>query len=51
MPPYALPGAAQMIFSDLGTLAAEETRGFSAYRFAYHEIDRLIARLVCVFHA
>jgi hypothetical protein len=22
-----------------------------AYRFAYHEIDRLIARLVCVFHA
>jgi N12 class adenine-specific DNA methylase len=31
--PYALPGAAQMIFSDLGTLAAEETRGFSAYRW------------------
>ena len=29
--PYAMPGAAQMIFSDLGTLAAEETRGFSAY--------------------
>ncbi|MGM3213975.1 hypothetical protein ACS229_30090, partial [Klebsiella pneumoniae] len=26
--PYALPGAAQMIFSDLGTLAVEETRGF-----------------------
>jgi hypothetical protein len=31
--PYALPGAAQMIFSDLGTLAAEEIRGFSAYRW------------------
>ena len=31
--PYALPGAAQMIFSDLGTLNAEETRGFSAYRW------------------
>ena len=22
-----------------------------AYRFAYHEIDRLIARLVCIVHA
>ena len=31
--PYALPGAAQMVFSDLGTLAAEETRGFSADRW------------------
>jgi len=31
--PYALPGAAQMIFSDLGTLNVEETRGFSAYRW------------------
>ena len=39
--PYALPGAAQMIFSDLGTLAAEETRGFSAYRWIK---DSLIAR-------
>ncbi|MDR7256250.1 N12 class adenine-specific DNA methylase [Sphingomonas sp. BE270] len=29
--PYQLPGAVQMIFSDLGTEAALETRGFSAY--------------------
>jgi hypothetical protein len=39
--PYALPGAAQMIFSDLGTLAAEQTRGFSAYRWIR---DSLVAR-------
>ena len=38
---YALPGAAQMIFSDLGTLAAELTRGFSAYRWIR---DSLVAR-------
>ena len=31
--PYALPGATQMIFSDLGTINAETTRGFSAYRW------------------
>jgi hypothetical protein len=31
--PYALRGAAQMIFSDLGTLNVETTRGFSAYRW------------------
>ena len=30
---YPLPGAAQMVFSDLGTLNAEATRGFSAYRW------------------
>ena len=30
---YALPGAAQMIFSDLGTLNVEAARGFSAYRW------------------
>ncbi len=29
--PYPLPGAVQMVFSDLGTEAAFETRGFSAY--------------------
>jgi N12 class adenine-specific DNA methylase len=29
--PYLLPGAVQMIFSDLGTENAIETRGFSAY--------------------
>ena len=31
--PTLLPGAAQMIFSDLGTLNVEATRGFSAYRW------------------
>ena len=30
---YELPGAAQMIFSDLGTINVEKTRGFSAYRW------------------
>ena len=29
--PFPITGAAQMIFSDLGTLAAEDKRGFSAY--------------------
>ncbi len=28
--PYELPGAAQMIFSDLGTINVEKSRGFSA---------------------
>jgi N12 class adenine-specific DNA methylase len=37
--PYRLPGAVQMIFSDLGTEAALETRGFSAYVWIR---DRLI---------
>ena len=37
--PYALPGAAQMIFSDLGTLAAEDTRGFSAYRWIQGQLS------------
>lgn len=37
--PYLLPGAAQMVFSDLGTEAALETRGFSAYVWAR---DRLV---------
>ena len=36
--PLRPPGAAQMIFSDLGTLAAEETRGFSAYRWIKDEL-------------
>ena len=31
--PYAIRGAAQMIFSDLGTINVEATRGFSAYRW------------------
>ena len=31
--PYPNPGAGQMIFSDLGTINVEATRGFSAYRW------------------
>ncbi len=31
--PYDRPGGTQMIFSDLGTLSVEKTRGFSAYRW------------------
>jgi N12 class adenine-specific DNA methylase len=38
--PYLLPGGAQMVFSDLGTLNVEATRGFSAYRWIK---DRLVA--------
>ena len=38
---FPLRGAAQMVFSDLGTLAVEATRGFSAYRWIK---DSLIAR-------
>ena len=38
--PYALPGAAQMIFSDLGTLNVEAKRGFSAYRWIKQELIR-----------
>ncbi len=30
---YPIPGAGQLIFSDLGTIAVEATRGFSAYRW------------------
>ena len=36
---FALAGGAQMIFSDLGTLNVEATRGFSAYRWIR---DRLV---------
>lgn len=39
--PFELPGAAQMIFSDLGTLSVEKTRGFSAYRWIRDELVRL----------
>lgn len=39
--PYPIPGAGQMIFSDLGTISVEATRGFSAYRWIK---QRLIAR-------
>ncbi|AWV20202.1 Superfamily II DNA and RNA helicase (SNF2 family) (plasmid) [Roseomonas mucosa] len=38
--PHPVPGAAQMIFSDLGTEGALATRGFSAYRWIR---ERLIA--------
>lgn len=39
--PFELPGAAQMIFSDLGTINVEKSRGFSAYRFIRDELIRL----------
>ena len=38
--PYAIPGGAQFIFSDLGTLNAEALRGFSAYRWIKNELVR-----------
>ncbi|CUX71452.1 Methyltransferase type 11 (fragment) [Agrobacterium sp. NCPPB 925] len=39
--PYDLPGAAQMIFSDLGTINVEKSRGFSAYRWIRDELIRM----------
>jgi len=39
--PFELTGAAQMIFSDLGTINVEKTRGFSAYRWIRDELVRL----------
>ena len=39
--PYELPGAAQMIFSDLGTINVEQTRGFSAYRWIRDGLIRM----------
>ena len=38
---YSIPGAAQMLFSDLGTMNVEASRGFSAYRWIK---DQLVAR-------
>lgn len=38
--PYELGGAAQMIFSDLGTISVEKSRGFSAYRWLRDELVR-----------
>ena len=38
---FELPGAAQMIFSDLGTISVEKSRGFSAYRWIRDELIRL----------
>ena len=39
--PFELPGSAQMIFSDLGTINVEKTRGFSAYRWIRDELVRM----------
>src|SRR3984893_2704056 len=39
--PFPLPGAGQLIFSDLGTISAEAKRGFSAYRWIKQELERL----------
>ncbi|MHC2618205.1 DNA-binding protein H-NS [Bradyrhizobium huanghuaihaiense] len=39
--PYEPPGAAQMIFSDLGTISVEKTRGFSAYSWIRDELVRM----------
>jgi len=39
--PFEITGAAQMIFSDLGTINVEKTRGFSAYRWIRDELVRL----------
>ncbi|MEQ9637789.1 MAG: N-6 DNA methylase [Devosia marina] len=38
---FELTGAAQMIFSDLGTISVEKTRGFSAYRWIRDELVRM----------
>ncbi|MBB3933696.1 N12 class adenine-specific DNA methylase/adenine-specific DNA methylase [Kaistia hirudinis] len=38
---FDLPGAAQMIFSDLGAISVEKTRGFSAYRWIRDELVRM----------
>ena len=38
---YPLPGAGQLIFSDLGTINVESKRGFSAYRWIKQELVRL----------
>ncbi len=39
--PYPIPGAGQMVFSDLGTVSVEPKRGFSAYRWIKQELLRL----------
>jgi hypothetical protein len=39
--PYELTGAAQMIFSDLGTISVEKSRGFSPYRWIRDELVRM----------
>ncbi|KIQ05535.1 lactate dehydrogenase [Agrobacterium tumefaciens] len=39
--PFELRGAAQMIFSDLGTINGERSRGFSAYRWIRDKLIRM----------
>lgn len=39
--PFEKPGAGQLIFSDLGTISVEASRGFSAYRWIRNELVRL----------
>jgi len=39
--PFDKPGAGQLIFSDLGTINVEASRGFSAYRWIHDELVRL----------
>ena len=39
--PIPIPGAGQLVFSDLGTVNAEAKRGFSAYRWIKQELIRL----------
>ena len=42
--PYPQPGAGQLIFSDLGTISVEATRGFSAYRWIKQELIAWVSR-------
>jgi len=39
--PFDRPGAGQLIFSDLGTISVEASRGFSAYRWIRDELVRM----------
>jgi len=39
--PFPVPGAGQLIFSDLGTISVKAKRGFSAYRWIKHQLVRL----------
>ena len=39
--PFDRPGAGQLIFSDLGTINVEASRGFSAYRWIRDELVRI----------
>lgn len=39
--PFDKPGAGQLVFSDLGTVSVEASRGFSAYRWIRDELVRM----------